>query len=1852
MIAFQPLLKGDLKINKIFLFIIVTFLCFTSVFAQDDKIGFTPDGRMDKVFDSKGNAYNLADIYIPGSKAINIPNQDKSLNVDCGYFRLFFDDLSGFEVVNNPVHQVRRDILCQVFTDISNFIESPLTGSPQKVNIWVKNIEDLVVNSSNSDVAGVASSFYNVAFEDEVGHGEFADHEIYKTIISGVDSYSNVTLPIVTLNGNSQNSGVFYHGLVAINFNSGINWYTDLSLTQPTAGTIDLYSVCLHEITHALGFASLINVDGNSFFGADYNYYSRYDSFLKYNNQNVITSTNGNCHSYGLNNNLGLSILNPCAANTSYPSNHTTCSDAIYYSGSVTVPVYTPDCYEKGSSLSHFEDQCYVPLPLVAPQNDLYYAMSNGTGSGSNYFKRYLKPEERKVFCDLGYTVNNTFGSTVNQNYFNYATSMCSNVNVAGFHDGINFGTYTYMGFNNITIPLFGTNGILMNDKFNGVQDLNATITCVREVNGDGLEVINVTGTNIFYNSPTPGIHLLSYIPVSSNGIAKGSPTYIFVFIDNSAGCPENACNMIGNGSFEQHSRCGFGHDIPAIITDCWYPFCGSYDIYELTCTYPGQFGASISNLTSNCSFYGEGAVGTYNNAANNRSIVKLGSYINNGGDYFNEGMMTRLITPILANHTYKLGVWVSRGSDFHPEATLLISGTPAFVSPISQYFSSNPTGVTILGQIPTQLSSYCGWEYRELTFTSPINLSYIQITNISSYIHNNINSGIIFIDEVSLTEVNQNQSSNLNLPDEMCVSDAPITLNNYQLFPYTSAQFFGDGVTENQGVYEFNPATNGIGSQTISYTYTNSLGCSINESIIIEVGGPSSISLTASSSNVCEFQPVQITASGADTYTISPSGSTPFDGDVVEVIPASNTIYTVTGINTYGCSSSQQITISTFDCSCPNCNEIGSNGVISGSFINNAYCINNNVYINTPVMLTNCVVKMAPYIKITIGPNGSFTGRGVHFYGCSQMWQGFEVESGGNLILANNGGQTSLVEDAIIAVNYLGSSSLFGTLKCSNTTFNKNREGIKISNLNANTGNYPINIEGCVFTCRDLPFLSNGFGWSYTQTLKTLVNTSSPNPLRIQYIDEISYSSSNANSKLKAPFAGTKSKYAIHIINSGYTVGETSNNPVFKMLTIGIANVNLNVFDNHLRHINLVNSNVNIRAGVFQNTLTDNTVTEKGYGVYAVSEGSRKNSLTIGTSTTFANEFNNCHNAVKTLGYFDQKINNNIFRSTQIDPGGAAPNNHRGSIGVWITSHFFKKLDINTNTFYNIEKAVIAEANAGTVVYNNQEFYFQNTGDLSILSNTFKLQYDGFAVANLQYMNDAIIVNNILNNFTANPLGNNTVNISSNAMFDLVRGITVSGWKNKLVTVRSNTVSLKLSTNPNAKHVGISFVNNASTLNQYNKVQENIITGFQNSQFNPRTKGINYENSKRTKVCGNQVSKTYQGLSFNGFSPNTKTKLNSMDIHRYGFVLDNEAIIGVQGTANFPTDNIYVVPSSWNTTNSFKTAVLNNSTAQNSKMYVRSSGSVVYNPNGSSSYVDATGTPYFDNYFYFSNLPASTLIPFTFFGNQNCNQFNMPQQNPTELIDDQLIYKELIQESIKFKVNPKEKYHDALLATYTILKLNPKLYADDEFLETFVKDTENKNIGLIFDIEQEMSSGNKESAKSYLGSFIPQNQIEENQKKFFELYLKTKEMLLNEDDTKELEKIATLCPYTGGEVVYKARTLMNYLFDYQYEFEDKCDGSSNDKTNQNTNIGEDDLRDKIIVYPNPSNGIVFLELAEDNPVSLIKIMDKQGRVIPFELIQVENGICQIKLQAQSGIYFIETAINGKLVREKIVIHN
>ena len=848
----------------------------------------TPQGILENISDQYGNRYILPEIQINSQQY----GPSVTTLISCSttsYFNLYFEPGCGMEDINNPVHNARRAVLCKVFEDVSNFINSPLTTTGNKVNIWIRNINN--VYSDPNGILGVASAFYtlpnNVNNNSFNNIGGIADNEIWKTIHTGVDSYLNISTPLTYAGAGSNQAGFFYHGYVAFNFNANnipapFNWNTSLTATSIPTTTFDLYSAVLHEVTHALGFASLIDQNGNSKFGEFSKYYNRYDTFLKTNNSSSFLLTTSACSSMynnGFNSSLSTSILKPNSLNC--VSNTTTCLNAIKFVGTSTVPVYTPNCFNDFSSLSHFEDALF-PSCTTPNGNDAYFLMCNAGNSG--IIRRFLKPQERQALCSIGYSVKTTFGvaSTFN-GYFNYGGTVCGGISVAGVNDGINNSSqYTFIGNSGVGISLSGAT-ILSNDT-------NATgFECLQDISSNNTYPTTLSATSgtststITFSSSISGVHLLRYIP--TNGTQKGNITYIYVNViptASSSSCNPvtSVCNLVSNGNFENNNNY---LTVPANTE--FDRACGWYNVGSEGSTYYRT--NSVNNqLNVPCNTYGFQT----DNIVNNQAYAGINVLQHSNISRTSTIIGTLLTSSLLPNTSYQLKFDVSE-AEFRRETFFQLQAFISTTLPSAITGGLIPNSLLNTGILltnPTFSSTTNGWETIIFPFTtgnvvaSNMNRLYIGALNgslndptISTSLPSLVAVGCTnaifhfggglfahyYIDNVSLV------GGYINLPTSMCFN---ATLPNLATFLSsgvpTTGVFSGDIVTITNGIYSFTPLVPSKGESfttTITYTFTNNLGCQVTLSDTILI-----------INNVPTFNAIPVICAGG-TVPVLPTSST-----------------------------------------------------------------------------------------------------------------------------------------------------------------------------------------------------------------------------------------------------------------------------------------------------------------------------------------------------------------------------------------------------------------------------------------------------------------------------------------------------------------------------------------------------------------------------------------------------------------------------------------------------------------------------------------------------------------------------------------------------------------------------------------------------------------------------------------------------------------------------------------------------------------------------------------------------------------------------------------------------------------
>lgn len=1418
--------------KKIFTFLFVLFSLIVN--AQQNQ-EMSPNGIFDDVFDRFGSKYSLEDIRIDTRTDSN-GVQKSVLLCTGGYFDLYFEAGCGMDG-SSATEIARRNVLCQVFSDLSNFI-TPANPSV-RVNIWVRNIANIVSNPSTSGVLGLASGFYTVPSSAPTFSG-IVDNEIWKTINSGTNSYTNVTSPLNSLGGPNAS---FYHGIVAFNFsNPSINWHTNLSLTTST-GLYDMYTIALHEATHALGFASLIDASGVSKLGAGNQYYSRYDLFLRTSTNQPLITNSGTCslYNFGFNPSLNSNVMTPSPFN---------CATHIQFAGTVNQAAYSPSTFAPPSSLSHLEDMCHTPTAF--PNNE-YYVMSDANGTGPTFMKRFLKAEERRVLCDIGYTVNTTYGNTANLNFFNYSGSACPGLQVAGINDGINInGTFQYIVTVGNTIPVAG---VLLND-FNALS-----FECLQDIYGNGT-VSATSGTTFNYTATAPGLALLRYIPVSSSG-NRGNITYIYILVQPVGGaCNYTSCNLIPNGDFESTtSNCG-STGLTNSRLNCWSVYVNTPDLYGRNCTpfplynIPGGYNSPPSD--------------TWNNGANNNNHY-LGLFEATQGPW-GEASQVTLSTGLVNGNTYQLRFWARVPNNYQPTTAPFVISIVATASPIQiagSNFNSLAPGLTpVVPSIVIPNNNQWNYIVQNFTYTGPSGLTNFIIGADPMVAPTATVARYLLMDDVELLPFNN--AAIFNPPSVICINQ---TINDLSLFASPPGGIFtGNGVTLNAGIYSFNPTLAGAGTHLITYSYTTNTGCQLNTFANITVVNVNiNIGASAIPSSICVGQSSTLTATGATTYLWNPGS---FSGNPYIVSPTTTTTYTVTGTNTAGCTATAQVTVNV-DNTAPLCCAASTLTIPNGTTSSSLGTIPNGSVIdvlglftiNSNLTLTSCTLRMAPNAKIDVLSGNTFALTACVVFSCTDMWDGIYSNPGANVNIT-----LSRIEDATNAVYSVNG----GNYNLVFNTFNKNNISLYVDNFNAT---HPGIVRRCIFEC---------------------VATSSPTP----------------GATLKAPMAGQISHFGIYCRNNAdITFGQVAAQPnTFRYIEIGIyaLNTQLKVYRNNFNNITeplcvttfppttpcptigwpIWVQSCRLTVGDPSGTSHQNNFTNCSNGIFIDGKSSfdiQKNNFTNIVTTGFLGSliYSKCIYSRFNAGDFPGIIHDNIFTNFEA--------------GIYYQANKLSSFTVLRNKMSSFNTS------NGTAVYllQNQAHPIQIKNNL-INELPTQMGLYGIRVQNaVQASNNVLIAENTIKNVRH---GVWTTNYDNITIKDQTTAFTSIGT-NQAGIYYPNTVPTVLS-------VGIK-VENCPKTNVYNnliqKPMPNPTTSFTNMLYGISVE----TNSVGTNVQENEVRRMGKGLNFYGTPNGPLTvSCNKIYQNRTGVSLNN-TFIGDQGMPNpsgIAQDNQWSIPGNIST--------------------------------------------------------------------------------------------------------------------------------------------------------------------------------------------------------------------------------------------------------------------------------------------------------------------------------------------------
>lgn len=431
----------------------------------------------------------------------------------------------------------------------------------------------------------------------------------------------------------------------------------------------------------------------------------------------------------------------------------------------------------------------------------------------------------------------------------------------------------------------------------------SGTLTNSQIVNATAGEAVfndvshSVFGTNIVLTAISSGLvstNSNSFVVINSpiGDFINNFPNEVVELNFDGLNCQINSCNLVVNGDFEEYTALPTGTN--QIEKACgWIAAYGTVEYYNA--------GSTFSNVSVPCSSLG--GQSSNNNEGSGYAGIMFTYFESNPS----EVIVSKLKTPLLPNTDYKLSLDVSLAegmSSFSkaiqvylsPTANSIIPNTPFSINNSEMLFSNSTTSTVTNGWETLTFNFTTGAGGEEFIyiggFQDVISQPNIPGTN-PSCTYGNYNIPIYipmqfayyYIDNVSLIPV-----INLNLPDTICNTAGLSNLSSFLSNTPTNGIFTGAGVVENAGNYSFDATIAGIGTHTISYTYTNS-GCSpitiscnitvvtdgivaefefLNSLVLCENSTPPALPTTSDNGITGTWNPSTISTTASENYTFT----------------------------------------------------------------------------------------------------------------------------------------------------------------------------------------------------------------------------------------------------------------------------------------------------------------------------------------------------------------------------------------------------------------------------------------------------------------------------------------------------------------------------------------------------------------------------------------------------------------------------------------------------------------------------------------------------------------------------------------------------------------------------------------------------------------------------------------------------------------------------------------------------------------------------------------------------------------------------------------------------------------------
>ncbi|MBE0642000.1 MAG: hypothetical protein IH599_08190, partial [Bacteroidales bacterium] len=202
--------------------------------------------------------------------------------------------------------------------------------------------------------------------------------------------------------------------------------------------------------------------------------------------------------------------------------------------------------------------------------------------------------------------------------------------------------------------------------------------------------------------------------------------------------------------------------------------------------------------------------------------------------------------------------------------------------------------------------------------------------------------------------------------PDGVCVNASAFALSGGSP---SGGTYSGQGI--NLGL--FDPSSTGIGVYTITYTYADANGCQNSATDMITVNPLPVVIINPAAPVICEGESVLLSVPAGNSYLWSTGDTT----SSILVSPVSNTTYTVTATNSFGCGQNSSVTVTVNPVPMVTIDPIADT-ICEGSWV--------TLSANGAISYAWSTGSTSPVITISPAVSTTYTVTGTNALGCSDV--------------------------------------------------------------------------------------------------------------------------------------------------------------------------------------------------------------------------------------------------------------------------------------------------------------------------------------------------------------------------------------------------------------------------------------------------------------------------------------------------------------------------------------------------------------------------------------------------------------------------------------------------------------------------------------------------------------------------------------------------------------------------------------------------------------------------------------------------------------------------------------------------